>query len=161
MQEDNKGLMPECKVLQDYLTNMINMATPMSDDDKFIKGMREGLIRARDGIEESFKWSHRGGISGYVNSLDYSQLCHLLEIAGEIKARKDEEERLVVHRVIYWLDGSSGKDFRQEELQEALAHYHQAQLRVVAEKPGDLLALKEVELRHVRVRASEYEEYFS
>lgn len=159
MQEDNKGLMPECKVLQDYLTNMINLATPMSDDDKFMKGMREGLMRARDGIEESFKWSHRGGISGYVNSLDYDQLCRLLEVANEIKQRMDDEEKLVVHRVIYWPEG--GKDFRQEQLQEALAHYHEAQLRVVAEKPGDLRALKEVELRHVRVRASEYEGYFS
>ncbi|MGL6149824.1 MAG: hypothetical protein ACRC1N_01295 [Aeromonas sobria] len=159
MQEDNKGLMPERKVLQDYLTNMINTASHGADKDDYIKGIREGLIRARAGIAESFSWSLRGGISGYVNSLDYGQLCRLLEVANEIKQRMDDEEKLVVHRVIYWPEG--GKDFRQEQLQEALAHYHEAQLRVVAEKPGDLRALKEVELRHVRVRASEYEEYFS
>lgn len=159
MQEDNKGLMPERKVLQDFLTNMINTVSHGADTDDYIKGIRDGLRRARDGIEESFKWSHRGGISGYVNSLDHDQLCRLLEVANEIKQRMDDEEKLVVHRVIYWPEG--GKDFRQEQLQEALAHYHEAQLRVVAEKPGDLRALKEVELRHVRVRASEYEGYFS
>lgn len=158
MQEDNKGLMPELKTLYDYLTNMINMAAGVADD-QYLAGMREGFIRAREGIKDSFNWSHRGGISAYVNSLDYDQLCRLLEVANEIKARKDEEEKLVVHRVIYWPEG--GKDFRQEHLQEALTHYHEAQLRVAAEKPGDLRALKEVELRHVRVRASEYEEYFS
>jgi len=158
MQEDNKGLMPELKTLYDYLTNMINMAAGVADD-QYLAGMREGFIRAREGIKDSFNWSHRGGISGYVNSLDYDQLCRLLEVANEIKQRLDDEEKLVVHRVIYWPEG--GKDFRQEHLQEALAHYHEAQLRVAAEKPGDLRALKEVELRHVRVRASEYEEYFS
>lgn len=158
MREDNQGLMPEFQTLHDYLTAMINMAAAGADD-QYLAGMREGLIRAREGIKDSFDWSYRGGISGYVNSLDYDQICRLLEVAGEIKARKDEEEKLVVHRVIYWPEG--GKDFRQEQLQEALSHYHETQLRVAAEKPGDFRALKEVELRHVRVRASEYEGYFS
>lgn len=159
MQEDNKGLMPECKVLQDYLTNMINLATPMSDDDKFMKGMREGLMRARDGIEESFKWSHRGGISGYVNSLDYDQLCRLLEIANEIKARKNEEEKLVVHRVVMYAGYT--ENFRQDQLNKAIDCYHKELLKVAKEEDGNIAAIKQVRLVHERVIASEYEEYFS
>jgi hypothetical protein len=159
MQEDNKGLMPECKVLQDYLTNMINLATPMSDDDKFMKGMREGLMRARDGIEDSFKWSHRGGISGYVNSLDYDQLCRLLEIANEIKARKNEEEKLVVHRVVMYAGYT--ENFRQEQLNKAIDCYHKELLKVAKEEDGNIAAIKQVRLVHERVIASEYEEYFS
>lgn len=159
MQEDNKGLMPECKVLQDYLTNMINLATPMSDDDKFMKGMREGLMRARDGIEDSFKWSHRGGISGYVNSLDYDQLCRLLEIANEIKARKNEEEKLVVHRVVMYAGYT--ENFRQEQLNKAIDCYHKELLKVAKEEDGNIAAIKQVRLVHERVIASEYEGYFS
>lgn len=162
MQDDNQGLMPEFQVLHDYLTNMINLASAGAadlGDDTYFNGLKEGLIKARAGIKDSFDWSYRGGISGYVNKLDYDQLCRLLEVAGEIKARKDEEEKMVVHQVIDWSGGC--KDFRQEQLQEALAYFHQAQLRVAAEKPGDLRALREVELRHIRVRSSEYEEYFT
>lgn len=158
MQDDNKGLMPEFQVLHDYLTNMISMATENGSDSEYAYGLRDGLLRARDGIKDSFDWSYRGGISGYVNKLDYDQLCRLIEVAQHLKAIKDDEQKLVVHQVIDWPDGC--KDFRQDQLQEALAYFHQAQLRVAAEKPGDLRALREVELRHIRVRSSEYEDYF-
>jgi len=159
MQDDNQGLMPEFQVLHDYLTNMINMATENGGDSEYAYGLRSGLLRARDGIKDSFDWSYRGGISGYVNKLDYDQLCRLIEVAQHLKAIKDDEQKLVVHQVIDWPGGC--KDFRQDQLQEALAYFHQAQLRVANEKPGDLRALREVELRHIRVRSSEYEDYFA
>lgn len=159
MQEDNKGLMPERKVLQDFLTNMINTVSHGADTDDYIKGIRDGLRRARDGIEESFKWSHRGGISGYVNSLDYDQLCRLLEIANEIKARKNEEEKLVVHRVVMYAGYT--ENFRQEQLNKAIDCYHKELLKVAKEEDGNIAAIKQVRLVHERVIASEYEEYFS
>ncbi|WP_270832636.1 hypothetical protein [Aeromonas sp. QDB22] len=159
MQEDNKGLMPECKVLQDFLTNMINTVSHGADTDDYIKGIRDGLRRARDGIEESFNWSHRGGISGYVNSLDYDQLCRLLEIANEIKARKNEEEKLVVHRVVMYAGYT--ENFRQEQLNKAIDCYHKELLKVAKEEDGNIAAIKQVRLVHERVIASEYEEYFS
>lgn len=81
MQDDNQGLMPEFQVLHDYLTNMINMATENGGDSEYAYGLRSGLLRARDGIKDSFDWSYRGGISGYVNKLDYDQLCRLIEVA--------------------------------------------------------------------------------
>ncbi|WP_368177861.1 hypothetical protein [Aeromonas sp. R7-1] len=46
------------------------------------------------------------------------------------------------------------------QLKKARAELTHCQ-RVAIEKPGDLRALREVELRHIRVRSSEYEDYFA
>lgn len=161
MQEDNQRLMPELKNVLAWLQEQLDQeglkGVPRESLSDYMRGYQDALLLTKEDMEECFNWSRRGGISGYVNSLDYDQLCRLIEVAQRLKASKDEEQKLVLHQII--ADDDS-KNFREDQLQEALTYYHQLQLRRVAENPGNLRPLQEVELRHVRVRASEYEEYF-
>lgn len=158
MQDDNQGLMPEFYHLKARIAARIGDIgqNPRSD---YQRGHTDGLLLAMELAEDSFKWSSQGGTSGYVNSLDYGQLCYLIDVAKDLKAKKDEEEKLWVHRVVTFLGYT--ENFRYYQLQEAIDFYHKELQSVAAKEPGDIAALREVRLSHERVRASEYEEYFT
>lgn len=157
MQDDNKGLMPEFYHLKARIAARIGdpRVNPPSD---YLRGHTDGLLLAMDLAEQSFKWSSQGGTSGYVNSLDYGQLCYLIDVAKDLKAKKDEEEKIWVHRVVVYAGYT--ENFRHDQLQQAIDFYHKELQDVAAKEPGDIAALRDVRLSHERVRASEYEEYF-
>lgn len=163
MQKDNIALMPELKNVRELLQNGLNQeglkGVKREDLSDYMRGYKDALMYLQEDIEECFNWTRRGGVSGYVNSLDYDQLCRLLEVANEIKARKDEEEKLVVHRVVMYAGYT--ENFRQEQLDKAIDCYHKELLKVAKEEDGNIAAIKQVRLVHERVIASEYEEYFS
>lgn len=158
MQDDNKGLMPEFNNFKERVTDIVGVV-PTRPESDYRRGYVDGLHRAVELAAESFKWSNNGGTSGYVNNLDYDQLCYLIDVAKNLKAKKDEEEKLWVHRVVTFLGYT--ENFRHYQLQEAIDFYHKELQSVAAKEPGDIAALREVRLSHERVRASEYEEYFT
>ena len=158
MQDDNKGLMPEFYNFKERITDVVS-DVPTTPESDYRRGYVDGLHRAVELAAESFKWSSNGGTSGYVNSLDYGQLCYLIDAAKAIKAKKDEEEKLWVHRVVTFLGYT--ENFRYYQLQEAIDFYHKELQSVAAKEPGDIAALREVRLSHERVMASEYEDYFA
>lgn len=157
MQEDNKGLMPEFHHFKERVTDVVG-EVPTKPESDYRRGYVAGLNRAVELAEDSFKWSSNGGTSGYVNSLDYGQLCYLIDVAKSLKAKKDEEEKIWVHRVVVFAGYT--ENFRHDQLQQAIDRYHKELQLVVVKEPGDIAALREVKLLHEKVSASEYEDYF-
>ena len=155
MQDNNNGVMPEYQVLHDHLSNLINLAK--EDTTEHGLGVLKGLNLARASIKDSFEWAYRGGFSGYVNALDYPQICNLIEIANRLKSEKDAESKKWIHQVCL---ETGVKNFREDELPQAIDCYHQELQRVAKDEPGDIQALRMVKLQHFKERESEYEEYF-
>lgn len=116
-----------------------------------------GLRMALEELDNGFNWSRNGGISGYINTLDYYQLHYAKgEIDKLIKAKEEEEKITLYHVTTH--GRLINKSFLEADYPQALDHYIEMIKKHLADpsrgRPGDVQLLKE------RVRQSEVAEYF-
>lgn len=99
-------------------------------------------------------------INQYIDSLDYDQLCNLIDKAKDKKLQKDNEKKLFVHQVSTDL---LCENFRTEDI-EGAAKFIGDYVMKIAKSDEDLsekvYRIKQVRLNSFKEVESEYESWF-
>lgn len=146
--------MPEYKAVKEELSKLLQ-----TYPQNFEEG-RQAILSAMDHVDWAFDWSRRGGISGYVDSLEHDQLMHLITIAQQKKAEKDKEPKHYVHQVTTHL---SPVNFKEDDLAGAVEYIHQSMLAILnsgEDLDEQVHQLKDIRLRSFKERESEYKGWF-
>lgn len=103
-----------------------------------------------------------GGVSiqQYIDSLDYDQLCNLIDKANKKKRQKDGESKVWVHQVTSHL---LCKNFRCDDILGAATHISESVLKI-AKSDDDIgekvYKISQVGLNSFKEVKSEYDSWF-